>query len=283
MKKLFIFCAFALLTGCNLGKNQYSYIEIVESPTNGIIQKTPTVFYSENDSLAYNWAMEHFMVSKRIYGSLNDENVQQVAQVPLSFVLEDKVQRRIYRGDNKIAFKTALFGMNRKDVESLNLFDEGQSKLNIGNVDFSINMDYTKNDSLYWVDVRSESYDWADYYNKVRPLSEKMFEYLKNDLGYPTFVNKMPSRNTVENAETIWPIYIWDMYHKYVVVAIDCQWCQNKPFFYVTTRIIDKKTWLSLFNNDTQAAENAYWSKMGVYAHMYYQLEVNLRKIDGSW
>ncbi len=279
MNRYFTLCVVIFLTSCHLGKKQYSYIEIVNSPTKGIIEKAQETFFEVNDSLAYDWAMNRFMVSKRTYELMSEKNVQQATPNPISFVLLDKSERRIYRGDNNIAFKTAHFGMNQETVATLNLFNGNHPKLNIGSGEFSVNMEYTENNSLYWVDFLSDEYVWTDFYDKVRPLAEDMYQYLVPEYGCPTFVNEMPSRNKVERAEIIWPIYVWDMPQKYVVVAIDAV----LPTFYVTTRIIDKKRWFSLFNNDIPAAKDAYWSKMGPYAASYHHLQIKLKKIDGSW
>ena len=283
MKKFLILSLISLLTSCHLGRKQYIYIEIAKSPTRGLVEKEPEVFYEKDDSLAYDWACDRYDVSVSIYTSMDGMNIQQAAQKPVSFVVLNESNRRIYRGDNSVAFKTSLFGMSKDAVESLNLFNGNHAKLRVGEEEYSVEMGYTPSDSLYWVGLMSASYHWTEYYDKVRPLAEEMLDYLKKDYGYPTHVNEMPSRKAVENADSIIPIYVWDMREKYVVVAMDCYEQQGYPVFHITTRIINKKLWLSLFNNDIESAEKAYWSKAGRYEPIFYKFRVELKKIDGTW
>lgn len=278
-----IFFILPLLVSCHLGQSKYSYIEIVESPTEGIIEREPEIFYEKNDSSAYDWALDRFSVSEGIYKSMDGKAVQEAARVPLTFVVVDKNERRVYRGDNNVAFKSARFGMNRQQVHSLELLDFDDSHVSIADNPFKVEFAYGDKEYLYWVQLTSEMFDWTQYYDVVRPLAESLLPFFKKDYGMPTFVNKLPSRNQVDRAEKVIPLYIWDMPQKYIVVAFSSDARNGLSDFFIDTRIIEKKTWYSLFNNDKEAAEDAYWSKMGYFAASYYKLQIEMKKIDGDW
>ena len=276
MKKYILLLTIPLIVGCHIGQQKYSYIEIVNSPTEGIIEKAPEVFYEKNDSLAYEWAMDRFSVSKGIFQSMDGKSVQQAAKVPLTFVVIDKTERKIFRGDDDVAYKNARFGMSRDKVKALNLSRSEDLDFSIDDDHFSVNLNYSDADHLYWVQFMSEMYEWTQYYDVVQPLAEKLLASFQKEYGIPTFVNEMPSRNIVHRSERIVPLYIWDMQKKYVVIGLGSDEKDNLPIFYIDARIIEKQTWYSLFNNDIEAAEDAYWSKMGTYAALYYKLQIDL-------
>ncbi len=225
-----------LLLAC--GNKYYLTFTDKLGTTTSINNKDTIVFYSENDSSAYNYAISYF-----------DKNLHSFETEPQSFLLTDKHGNRIYRGNDSIAYGKILFNMPKSEVYKY--FNKDSDSIRLGSYNYKVYTGFTDKDSLlFWLSLTSKRFKLDAYNDELSKAVKETYSHLFVHYGQPNEHYSLPNRKDMEDAG-FEQLYVWVMPKKIVQINLyffDWGDWGIEPHFQIDVRIISKPIWDASFN-----------------------------------